>query len=231
MPNKKRAVKKTKSITSDILNKNEINFSDESTYPSGCSCSDSKKNKTPLIIGILGIILLIALATSKGYIVAAIVNNTPIFRFQLDNVVMSRYGKTTLESMISEKLIDQESKKAGIKITQAEIDAQEEEVLKSFGGKVTLDELLKFQGLSKSDFDGQVRLQLQVNKLLEKDVTVTDEEIATYMETNKSLMVSSDDATMKEEARKALTEQKINEKVQSWFTEVKNNAKIFKFVQ
>jgi len=229
MPTKKRTVKKVKSIDSKMPN--EMDFSDKSTYSPGCSCLESKKNKTPLIIAILGIVLLIALATSKGYVVAAIVNNAPIFRFQLDKVVMARYGKTTLEGMISEKLIDQESKKAGIKITQAEIDAQEEEVLKSFGGKVTLDELLKFQGLTKSDFDGQVRLQLQVNKLLEKDVTVTDEEIAAYQETNKSLMVSSDEAALKEEARKALTEQKINEKVQSWFTEVKNNSKIFKFVQ
>ncbi|KKT47203.1 MAG: hypothetical protein UW37_C0012G0001, partial [Candidatus Gottesmanbacteria bacterium GW2011_GWA2_44_17] len=137
--------------------------------------------------------------------------------------------KQTLEGMISEKLIAQEARRSGVVVTQEEIDKQEEEVLKSFGGKVTLDELLKFQGTTKAEFDGQIRLQLLVNKLLEKDVTVTDEEIASYRETNKALMVSSDEADLKEEARKALLEQKINEKIQPWFTELKNKAKIFKF--
>jgi hypothetical protein len=102
-------------------------------------------------------------------------------------------------------------------------------VLKSFGGKVTLEELLTFQGTTKAEFDSQIKLQLLVNKMMQKDVAVTDQEIATYKETNKALLVSSDEADLTEEARAALIEQKTNEKIQPWFTELKNKAKIFKF--
>ncbi|KKS89419.1 MAG: Foldase protein PrsA [Candidatus Gottesmanbacteria bacterium GW2011_GWA2_44_17] len=217
-----KLVKKSEKIEPDFMN--TASRSDEKSC-----CYLNTRNKTPIIIGVLTIVLLLALAVSKGYVLVAIINNKPIFRFQLTQTLMSRFGKQTLEGMISEKLIAEDARRSGVVVTQEEIDKQEEEVLKSFGGKVTLDELLKFQGTTKSEFDGQIRLQLLVNKLLEKDITVTDEEIASYRETNKALMVSSDEADLKEEARKALLEQKINEKIQPWFTELKNKAKIFKF--
>jgi len=224
MKTTKRTKKLVKKTNKDMIDSMET--APETFEP---SCCRGPLSKTPIIIGVLTLILLFALALSKGYVLVAIVNNKPIFRFQLTQTMMARYGKQTLEGMISESLIGDEAKRLNIAVSQEEIDKQEEEVLKSFGGKVTLDELLKFQGTTKSEFDGQIRLQLLVNKLLEKDVTVTDEEIASYRETNKALMVSSDEADLKEEARKALLEQKINEKIQPWFTELKNKAKIFKF--
>jgi len=201
---------------------------DTSCCGTPCFCKNPA-NKIPVIIGVLTLILLFALALSKGYVLAAIINNKPIFRFQLNQTLMARYGKQTLEGIISETIIADEARRLGVTITQEEIDKQEEEVLKSFGGKVTLDELLKFQGTTKAEFDGQIKLQLLVNKMMEKDVTVTEEEIAAYKETNKALLVSSDEASLTEEVRKTLTEQKINEKIQPWFTELKNKAKIFKF--
>lgn len=200
-----------------------------SSFDAMTSGDTSKKNKKFVVLGILAVVLVFAFALSRGYVIAAIVNNKPIFRFQLDQTLMNRYGKQTLEGMISESLIADEARKAGASVSQSEIDTQEQEVLKSFGGKVSLEELLKYQGTTKSEFDGQIKLQLLVNKLMEKDITITDEEIAAYRETNKALLVSTDEAEIKKEVRKTLLEQKVNEKVQPWFTEIKNKAKIFKF--
>jgi foldase protein PrsA len=232
MPVKKQTKKTTKKTVKRTVEKMETTpvFDDASCCGTSCFCK-SPRNKIPMIIGALTLILLFALAFSKGYILVAIVNNKPLFRFQLNQTMMARYGKQTLEGMVSESLIADEAKKLNITISQEEIDAQEAEVLKSFGGKVSLDELLKFQGTTKTEFDAQIKLQLVVNKIMEKDIAVTDEEIAAYKETNKTLLVSSDEASLTEEARKALTEQKINEKIQPWFTELKNKAKIFKFLQ
>jgi len=218
----KKAVKKFEPLLRDDMDTS--NCGDDQS----CCCK-GKLGKTPVIVGVLAVILLVALAFSKGYVLSAIVNNKPIFRFQLNQTLMSRFGKQTIEGMISEALIAEEAGKLGVTVTQEEIDAQEAEVLKSFGGKVTLDELLKFQGTTKAEFDGQIKLQLLVNKMMQKDMTVTDEEIAAYKETNKAIMVSSDEAELTAEARKALMDQKTNEKIQPWFTELKNKAKIFKF--
>jgi len=225
MPAKTKAAKKVKRV--GVV---PSDFSETTPLPSNARCCGGMKgNKAVRIIVLLTAILLFALALSKGYVLVALVNNKPIFRFQLNSTLVSRFGKQTLEGMISEALIGEEARKLGVTVTQEEIDAQEETVLKSFGGKVSLDELLKFQGTTKAEFDGQIKLQLLVNKMLQKDVAVTDEEIAAYKETNRAIMVSSDEADLTEEARTALTEQKINEKIQPWFTELKNKAKIFKF--
>jgi foldase protein PrsA len=218
MPAKKVSKKKTVSLLKSLPEKEKV------------LGSEKPRTKTYVAVGVLTLILLFVFAVSRGYVLVAIVNNKPIFRSQLSKSLMSRYGKQTLEGMISEKIIAEEARKSGVMISQEEIDAQEEEVLKSFGGKVTLEELLTYQGTTKAEFDSQIKLQLLVNKLLEKDVSVTNEEIATYRQTNAALLVSSDEASLTEEARKALVEQKINEKIQPWFTELKNKAKIYKFI-
>lgn len=191
--------------------------------------TSTKKNPTFIVIGILAAIILLILAVNKGYVVTAIVEGKPIFRWQFVNTLVSRYGKQTLETMISEALIDKEAKSTGVSVSQADIDQKEGEILKSFGGNVTLDEVLQYQGMTKSDFDSQVRLQLVVTKILSKDITVTDADITAYIEKNKTSMTASDEAALKIEARSILTDQKISEKVQPWFTELKTKAKILRF--
>ncbi len=225
-----KATKRTKKLVKKI-NKKEADVMETAPLSDDASCcSTGPQKKTAVIVGALTLVLLFTLALSKGYVLVAIVNNKPIFRFQLTQTMMARFGKQTLEGMISESLIADEAKRLNVTVSREEIDKQEEEVLKSFGGKVSLDELLKFQGTTKTEFDSQIKLQLLVNKMMAKDITVTDEEIAKYKSTNRSLMVSTDEASLTEEARATIMEQKTNEKIQPWFTELKNKAKIFKFL-
>jgi len=202
--------------------------------PIGCcgdmSCCGKKKPIiVPIIIALL-VIIVAVLAVNKGMVVAAIVNGKPVFRWELSNMLTARFGKQTLEAIVSERLIAEEASKARVSVTQKDIDAKEEEIIKSFGGKVTLDDMLKFQGMTKSDFDSQVKLQLLVSKLLEKDITVESKEIDDYIAQNKTSLVASNDAEMKEEAKKILFEQKVSEKIQPWFAEIKAKAKILRFL-
>ena len=131
-------------------------------------------SKTTKIALILGVVILFLVALNRGLIVSAIVNGKPIFRWTVNSTLMSRFGQQTIENMITEQLIADEAKKAKLTVTQKEIDAKEQEVLKSFGGNVTLDEVLKFQGMTKSDFDEQIKLQMMLTKLIGKDITITD---------------------------------------------------------
>jgi len=74
-------------------------------------------SKTAIISITLGIIILGLIAFNKGLIVAAIVNNKPIFRFNVDTVLVSRYGTQTLDNMITEQLIQDEAKRLHIAVT------------------------------------------------------------------------------------------------------------------
>ncbi|KKR03098.1 MAG: Foldase protein PrsA [Microgenomates group bacterium GW2011_GWB1_40_9] len=205
-----------------------------STEDSCCSSQNCRlcgMSKTTKIALILGVVILFLVALNRGLIVSAIVNGKPIFRWTVNSTLMSRFGQQTIENMITEQLIADEAKKAKLTVTQKEIDAKEQEVLKSFGGNVTLDEVLKFQGMTKSDFDEQIKLQMMLTKLIGKDITITDEEIATYRTNNSASLVATEEASIQAEAREAILTQKVGEKIQPWFTELRSKAKIFTFAK
>lgn len=179
---------------------------------------------------VLLLVLLILFLTNKGLLFAAVVNGKPIFRWDLNRVMASRFGQQTLENMINEQLIADAARKAGVTVTQQEIDAKEKELVASLGDNVKLEDLLKYQGMTKGDFDDQIRLQFTVQKVLGKDITVSDAEITSFIATSGAQLRATDPAKLKDEARQAIMEKKIGEKVQPWFLELKQKAKVIKFL-
>jgi len=193
------------------------------------------KPKTPMpVFKIILIVLALAaaafLAGNKGLLVAAMVDGKPIFRWELNSVMAARFGKQTLEGMISERLIAQEAAKSGVSVEKSDIEAKTKALVASLGGGMTIDQLLQYQGMTRADFDSQLKLQLTVEKLLGKDITVIDNEVANFIATSSSVLTATDEAGMKSEAREAIFSQKINEKLQPWFTQLKNKAKILRFL-
>ena len=184
--------------------------------------------KAALIVVILG--LGAVFVSNKGLLVAAVVNGRPIFRWQLTSVMISRFGAQTLDGMISQSLIDGEARKAGISIAAADIAKKESDLVASLGGGVSLEEVLKYQGMTKADFEDQLRLQLTVEKLLGKDIVITDADVDGYIATNQATLTATDDAGLKEEAKQAIFSEQINTKLQTWFSELKTKAKVLRFL-
>jgi foldase protein PrsA len=184
--------------------------------------------KTAIIVVLLGLIAIFV--SNKGLLVAAVVNGRPIFRWQLTSIMTSRFGVQTLEGMISQALIDAEAKRAGITVSQADISKKESDLVKSLGGNVSIDDVLKYQGMTKADFEDQLRLQLTVEKLLGKDITITDADIDAYIATNEATFTATDEAGLREEAKQAMFSQQVNDKLQTWFSETRTKAKILRFL-
>ncbi len=197
------------------------------------SVSSMKVSRAPMakIALIVVVIGLVAIAVAnKGLFVAAIVNGQPIWRWQMNQVMTQRFGQQTLDGMISEALIDNEAKKAGVTVTKTEIDGKVADLVKSFGGNVNIDDLLKYQGMTRAEFESQLRLQLLVEKLLGKDIVITQEDVASYIATNQATLTATDEAGLQAEAKQAIFSQKINDKLQTWFAELKAKAKILRFL-
>ncbi|MCX6791588.1 MAG: SurA N-terminal domain-containing protein [Candidatus Gottesmanbacteria bacterium] len=221
---RKKSVKKLPRVHEMIDTKTEDLMPIESTKPK----RRFPVTKVALIIVVLGLVAIFV--SNKGLLVAAVVNGKPIFRWQLNSVMASRFGQQTLDSMVSQMLVDEEAKKAGVSVSQAEIAQKESNLVASLGSNVSLDDVLQYQGMTKADFEDQLRLQLTVEKLLGKDITITDADITNYIATNASTLAASDEAGLKEEARQAIFSQQLNDKVQTWFAEVKTKAKILRFL-
>ena len=189
-----------------------------------------KKNAWIWVAGGLVILLVVLGLMNKGLLVAAIVDGKPIFSWDLNKTLQSRYGQQTLEGMIGEVLIAKEAQKSGISISEQDIAAKQKEILSSLGTEVSLDDFLKFQGMSKIDFEQQLRMQLTVEKLLSKNLTITNSDIDNYIATNRATLTATDPALLKEEAKKAIINNTVSEKLQSWFVGIRQKANVVKFL-
>ena len=185
---------------------------------------------TTIAILLLVGILLGVLFAYQGLPVAAIVNGQPIFRWEVANVLFQRYGQQTIQGIVTERLIASEAQKSGITVTQTDIDSKSKQILSSFGSNMTVDDFLKFQGMQKQDFDNQIKLQLTVERILGKDLTITDSDVQSFIASNQATLVATDPAKLKEEATNAIRDEKISEKVQEWLQELKAKASIKSFL-
>lgn len=192
-----------------------------------------KQNMMSFWIGTVIVVLVIlgTFAYKNGWIVSATVNGQPIFSWQLTNELMRRYGKQTIEGMITEKMISIESNREGVAISQKDIDTREADMMKEFGSDIKIEDVLAMQGMSKSDFDKQVSIQLAVEKMLTKGYSITDEDVTNYLATNSAMFTATEEAVLKEDVKKTLQDEYIAKTFQSWFTGLKDKASIVRFVK
>ncbi len=191
----------------------------------------ARKLNTKVLYLVVALLALSALVlANKSLFLAAVVNGKPVFSWELNRVLVDRYGKQTLEGMISEKLIAGEAQKNNVVMNPAEVSTREEEIVKGLGGGMSLEEILKIQGLSKDEFDRQITLQLTVQKILGKDLTITNADIDNFIATNRATLVATEEASLRMEAKQAILDAHIGEKLQPWFNELKTKAKILRFL-
>ncbi len=182
---------------------------------------------------VVGGVLLLAIGffgwTNKGLFIAGTVNNQPIWRFQLENKMLSRYGDQTMEELVNERLIGGEAAKRNIVISAAEVDTKIAEIEKTLDGKISLTEALSQQGMTLAEFKEQVKLQLIVEKMTADVNEVSDEEIAAYLEQNKELLIATDEATLRANAKDTILRDKKNNAFRKIFDNLKGQAKVMKF--
>ncbi len=182
----------------------------------------------PLILIILGA----AAFYAKGLFIAAIVNGQPITRLALVKELEKRNGEQTLSSIITETLILQEAERRGVSVSQEELNdsvKKIEDQLKKQGQN--LDQGLAFQGMTKKDFEDQLRLKILAEKMLEDQIKPKEEEIKKYIEENKDTLPKDlTDKEIEQTVIERLRQQNLSSKVQEWLRKLQEKATINYFV-
>lgn len=198
---------------------------------------NSSERKFPLKkkVIVLAVVVVIALA-GLGYLfkdkfIVAVINGKPVFSYELSQRLVSSFGKETLENIIVERLIKEEAKSKGVVIGEEDIVKELDKLEKSLGGGMKLEDALKYQGVTLAAFREQLRLRLQVNRILEKDVSISQEELEKYLTDNAKTLIATAESERRAEAQEKIKEQKIAEKVQSWISELLAKAKINRFLK
>lgn len=189
-----------------------------------------RKSYVALIIVI--VILGAALYYFRGWFVAAVVNGQPISRLEVVQQAEKQSGKQTLDTLVRDALIEQEAKKENVTVSDQEVNSEITTLqnnLKKQGQ--SLDEVLATQGMSLDDLKRLIKLDKLVQKMVGKNVKVSDQEINDYIAKNKDTLPNTDDATLKKQVKAQLTQQKTNEAVQTWLAAIQQKANIVYFVQ
>lgn len=166
-----------------------------------------------------------------GKFLAGTVNGQPIFKSQLTNRLYTRYGNQILESLIVDTLVRQEAKSKGVVVSQQELEEAIGKIKEQLGQNSDLESILAFQGIERSEFEDGVRVEVMARKLLEKDISITDEEIGQFIKENKKTMAATSEAGLKEEARRVLSDQKLGERINTWIGELEKKAKIERYLR
>ncbi len=167
----------------------------------------------------------------KDQFIVAMVNGQPISRLALIEELEKQYGKDTLDVLVTRALVWQEAKKQGVTVSSEELDQEikkiEEEVAAQ--GK-DLNQLLSMQGMTQDELKEQIKIQKTAEKIVGKDIAVTDEELENYFTENEASS-SGDTSTeeVKQNIRQQLEQQKLSEGINQWIESLHNSAKITYF--
>ncbi len=189
-----------------------------------------KKKKILLFLG--AIVLLAALYFGKGQLIVALVNNRPIWRWTFVKTLEKQGGEQVLDALIVESLILQEAKKQKVTISDVDINQAIEEIKANFTGQgQDFDELLASQGINQQEIRRNIEIQKIAEAIAGKDVSISDEEVETYLEENKdSFSDEENQDEVKATVRKQLEQQKLNEAIGQWLDSLRDSAKIKSFL-
>lgn len=168
----------------------------------------------------------------KGFFVAAIVNNSPISRVAFVKELEERYGEEILDSMITQKIIEQSADEQGIVVSDVEINEQIESIRSSIELQgTTLEDALALQGQTEENLRRGIKLSIMVEKIFEDQIQISDEDIRTFYEQNKQLY--GEEATFEELSgglRDQMVQQQLAGMFQTWLDNKKSEAVIHQFV-
>ena len=184
----------------------------------------SKKILWPIIILLLGL----GLWFFRDQFIVAMVNGKPITRFKVIRELEKQGANQIVESLVTMELVNQAIKDSGVEVDDEAIADQLAEIEESLTAQgQNLDDLLAMQNLTRADIEKDIRLNLQVDKILADKIQVSDEEIMEYFETNQEFLGEDVDfAEMKEEIRAQVIQEKRAQAQQEWLETLRSEANI-----
>ncbi|HSW88376.1 MAG TPA: SurA N-terminal domain-containing protein [Candidatus Saccharimonadales bacterium] len=240
---KKAAAPKKEKVIETPIEESVVIESIENSEPITTAYSENqvKKNKKPQIVGLIIVVIIIALLYAfRSQFVAATVNGQPISRAAYNAELQKEAGQKSMDTLVTKMLVIQEANKENVTVSDKEVNDQIDTIKKQLAKQgETLDQALKSQGLTTADLKEQIKISQLIQKMLAKNVKVTDKEVDDYMA--KAATQAQQDQTTnpdvtptptpsKDQVRQMLQQEKLNTQFQPWLQNLRQKAKITYFV-
>lgn len=143
---------------------------------------------TTLGFAALSAVLAVQLYAQSGRAAVATVNGEKITRDQVYERLVARYGKDTVDQLIDNLLVEQEARKANVRVAPDEIQKEIQQIKSRFSSEMEFQATLSQYGMSMDDLQNLVRHNLLLKKLLadKAQAKVTDQAIREYFEKNRA---------------------------------------------
>lgn len=167
----------------------------------------------------------------KGTFIAATVDGAPISRLSVVRELEKQSGKSTLDALIVERLVENAAKAQGATATSEEVESQIQEIRTQIESQgETLEAALEAEGMTLTELQKQIGIQKALEKLLVDKITVTDEEVTQYIAENELEVPEGEEATFPTQVKDYLIQQKFSSEVDIYIESLRSQAKISYFV-
>lgn len=140
---------------------------------------------------LLGMILVLAIsmtACKKENInedVVAKINDEVITKDELYETLVEQNGEQVLNLLIAEKIINLEAKKQKVDVSEEDIQNNIDKIIKNYGGEEEFNQAIEQYGYTLEDLKKDIATNVKIKKLLEPNISISEEEMLNYFETNK----------------------------------------------
>lgn len=190
-----------------------------------------KINIKTVVIAIVIIVVGVSAYFFKGLFIVALVDGSPISRLTIIHTLEKASGKSLLDSLITEKLIQKEADTKGITVSNDEINVQITTIQDQIAAQgSTLDAELAAQGMTMDDLKKKIVLQKEVEQLVADQITVSDAEVTQYIRDNAITIPTGQEATITAQIKDQLRSQKLSTAGDELVTSLRSRANIDYFV-
>ncbi|WP_044022632.1 foldase protein PrsA [Bacillus sp. SG-1] len=149
----------------------------------------NKKNNSIKLLTLIGSVVVVCLIItgfvfSKDEVVAK-VGKDSISKDELYTMLVDQYGEAALDTLIADKIVELESDEQKIKVTDGEIEEELHKLHESYGDEEAFNQALTSSGTSLQSVKDNIHSYLLTKKLLQDRVSITDDQVQEYFETNK----------------------------------------------
>lgn len=123
--------------------------------------------------------------TSADDSIVGSVGGEKITKEELYDYMVKENGETALDSLMADKIISLESKSKNIEVTEAEIQEEVDKAIEQSGGQAAFEQSLQYYGYTMESLKENIRKTINIRKLLEPGITISEEDMKAYFDENK----------------------------------------------
>jgi hypothetical protein len=154
----------------------------------------------------------------------ATVNGAAVTQAEFDRAAGS--SDQALQSLIDQKLIQQEAKRQKVTVPDSQVNAEEGTIKQQLGSEGEFAAALQRANLSEPQLRQQIRTRDLAQTMGAKGLTVGDDEAQTYFDQNKAQFGPQTFDQVKDQIKVQLLQSKQNEAIQTWIAGLRQRAKI-----